>query len=170
MPPGKKTTDTAILYLTDIFGIPILQQRLLADSMAAANYAVIMPDLFAGDAIDPNAFGKPGFDFKAWAARHNVSTVDAIITKTIDSMKQKMGIKKIAAVGYCFGGKYVPRFMAQGKGVEVGFIAHPSSLTDEEIAAVNGPLSFAFAGRIILLPNRLSAAFCVLSSLTHYRW
>jgi dienelactone hydrolase len=50
-PPGRNTSSKALLYITDIFGVPLLQNKLLADSLAANDYLVVMPDLFAGDAI-----------------------------------------------------------------------------------------------------------------------
>lgn len=46
--------------------------------------------------------------------------------------------------GYCFGGKYVARYLAAGKGVDVGFTAHPSSTLASEWTAVAGPISIAF--------------------------
>lgn len=50
-PPGKLTNSTsnAILYLTDIFGVTLLNSQLLADSLALAGYLVVEPDLFDGD-------------------------------------------------------------------------------------------------------------------------
>lgn len=63
----KKNTETAILYLTDIFGIPLVNNKLyvtvkcfgdscglmtvyrLGDSFANAGYFVVMPDLFDGE-------------------------------------------------------------------------------------------------------------------------
>jgi dienelactone hydrolase len=56
--------------------------------------------------------------------------MDAIINKTIAYIREELGVESIGAVGYCFGGKYVPRFLKQKGGVNVGFIAHPSSLTE----------------------------------------
>lgn len=40
--PPSKQTDVAILYLTDIFGIPMVNNRLLGDSFAKAGYFVVM--------------------------------------------------------------------------------------------------------------------------------
>jgi dienelactone hydrolase len=82
-----------------------------------------------------------------WSLRHNVTVIDSIIAKTIHYMKHDLGIKKIGAVGYCFGGKYVPRFLAKGKGIDVGFIAHPSGLQAEEIRGIDGPISIAAGGK-----------------------
>jgi dienelactone hydrolase len=107
-----------------------------------------MPDLFSGDAIPANAMGGgavPGFDMAAWRPKHNVSVVDAIVESTIKGMRSELGVKKIGAVGYCFGGKYVARFLAAGKGVDAGFTAHPSNLETAELQAIAGPISFAYA-------------------------
>lgn len=81
-----------------------------------------------------------------WRERHPTAAIDAIISKTINYIQSDLGIARIGAVGYCFGGKYVPRFLASGKGVDVGFIAHPSFLESGEIQGVQGPLSIAAGG------------------------
>jgi dienelactone hydrolase len=74
-------------------------------------------------------------------------TVDPIVEKTLAYMKEQ-GAKKIGAVGYCFGGKYVARFLAKGKGVDVGFTAHPSFVDEAELRGMTGPLSIAAAGKL----------------------
>jgi len=38
------------------------------------------------------------------------------------------------------------RYLAKDKPVEVGFTAHPSNITPEELMAVDGPISLAYAG------------------------
>lgn len=46
--------------------------------------------------------------------------------------------------GYCFGGKYVARFLAEGRGLDAGFTAHPSNTQPAEWEAISGPISIAF--------------------------
>jgi hypothetical protein len=65
-------------------------------------------------------------------------------------MRTDLSYTRIGAVGYCFGGKYVPRWMAAGKGIDVGFIAHPSGLERAEIEGVAGPISIAAGGMFTL--------------------
>lgn len=115
-----------------------------------------MPDLFEGDPIPLNR--PEGFDIMAWLQKsgpegkgHGPGQVDPIVEKIISAMKSDMGVKKIGAVGYCFGAKYVARFGAKGKGVEVGCMAHPSFVEAEEVKAMVAPLSIAAAG----IPNFL---------------
>lgn len=42
------------------------------------------------------------------------------------------------------GAKYTIRFL-EGKGVDVGYVAHPSFVEESELAAIQGPLSIAAA-------------------------
>lgn len=101
-----------------------------------------MPDLFAGDAISVEE-QEAGLNLTEWRALHPSEEIDRIINTTIAYIRNELNISKIGGVGYCFGGKYVPRFLTEGGGIDVGFIAHPSSLTEGEIAGVKGPISIA---------------------------
>jgi dienelactone hydrolase len=142
----SKSTDTAILFLTDIFGIKLAANKLLADSYARAGYLVLMPDYFKGD---PQPENRTGFDQNAWRERHQQAEVTQIIDKTINYARNRLGVKKLGAVGYCFGGPYVVRALAPGKGVDAGLIAHPGKFTDAELNAVAVPLTVAAAGKFI---------------------
>jgi dienelactone hydrolase len=97
-----------------------------------------------------------------WRTRHPTAEIDSIIATTITYIRSELGVSKIGGVGYCFGGKYVPRFLAQGKGIDVGFIAHPSSLEATEIQGIAGPISIAAGGKLtsIKLSFASSANHC----------
>ena len=122
----------------------------IADQFAANGYFVVMPDLFEGDPIKLN---RPAdFDIMAWLQKsgpegkgHGIGQVDPIVTEVIKHMKTELGVKKLGSVGYCFGAKYVARFLAEGKGIDVGCMAHPSFVDAAEIKAIKGPLSIAAA-------------------------
>ncbi|KAF2796363.1 alpha/beta-hydrolase [Melanomma pulvis-pyrius CBS 109.77] len=135
-------TSTAILFVSDIYGVPLLQNKLLADSLARAGYLVIFPDLFKGDAV-PVSSPEGTLNLTEWRTRHPAAEIDSIIASTITYIRSELGVQRIGGVGYCFGGKYVPRFLAQGKGIDVGFIAHPSGLEATEIQNIAGPISIA---------------------------
>ncbi|KAJ4294045.1 hypothetical protein N0V90_007734 [Kalmusia sp. IMI 367209] len=137
------TGGKAILFVTDIYGVPLLENKLLADSLARADYTVIVPDLFNGDAVPSDDREGPALNLTEWRLRHPVAEIDRIIGLTIDYIHNDLQISRIGGVGYCFGGKYVPRFLAEGKGVDVGFIAHPSGLEAAEIQGIAGPITIA---------------------------
>ena len=123
----------------------ILSCSRLADSIAKAGYLVVLPDLFKGDAI-PVQTPEGGLNLTAWHLRHPTAEIDSIIESTIKYIQTDLGAKKIGGVGYCFGGKYVPRFLAEGKGLDAGFIAHPSGLETSEIQAIAHPITIAAGG------------------------
>lgn len=98
-------SDTAIVFITDILGIYI-NAKLQADLFAKAmKCTVVMPDLFNGDSIDADAFLKGSVDLKPFLEKHTVETIDSVIERTIKYLEEEKQIKKIGAVGYCFGGK-----------------------------------------------------------------
>lgn len=43
------------------------------------------------------------------------------------------------------GAKYVVRSLTSSGGIDVGYLAHPSFVTEDELKAINGPLSIAAA-------------------------
>lgn len=83
----------------------------------------------------------------AWRARHPQSQVEAIITSALNTTRQNFGATKVGGVGYCFGGKYIARFLAEEEqGLNAGFTAHPSGTLASEWEAISPtrPISIAF--------------------------
>ncbi|KAL4944860.1 hypothetical protein BDV06DRAFT_186285 [Aspergillus oleicola] len=138
-PKDNKTPEKAVIILSDIFGVYVNAQ-LLADEYAQNGYLAVLPDLFRGDAIKLSDMESGKANLPAWLPNHQVANVDPVIEATIKHVRGDLGVKRVAAVGYCFGGKYVCRFLKSGK-VDVGYTAHPSFVTEEELAAIQGPLS-----------------------------
>lgn len=66
---------------------------------------------------------------------------------------QDKGVKKIGGIGYCFGAKYVVRFLPKGKGIDVGYSAHPSFVEEAELAAISGPFSISAAETDAIFPT-----------------
>ncbi|RMZ92024.1 hypothetical protein DV736_g753, partial [Chaetothyriales sp. CBS 134916] len=153
--------DYGILLITDVIGHRFINAQLIADQLAANNYFVIVPDLFDGDPIQLN---RPSdFDIQKWldgnyhknGTPHRPPQVDPIIEASIKELRTKYGVKKIGAVGYCFGAKYAVRFLKGHDQIDAAFVAHPSFVADEEIKAITGPLSIAAAETDTIFPNDL---------------
>jgi len=155
---SDKSTDKGILIITDVIGHRANNAQLIADQFAANGYFVFMPDLFYGDPIPMN---RPGdFDIMKWMhgeysekkIAHLPPVVDPIIEKSIKAMKTKYGVKKIGAVGYCFGAKYVVRFLKPGQ-IDVGYSAHPSFVEEDELKAIKGPFAISAAETDSIFPT-----------------
>lgn len=124
----------------------------LTDSFARAGYISVAPDLFAGKPA-PNDINVPGFNTTQFLAAHGPNVTDPIIANAVKYLKEELGVSKVAVTGYCFGGRYAFRELAEGKGANVAFAAHPSLLTDDEIKAITGPASVAAARTSLSFPN-----------------
>ncbi|KAI1088575.1 alpha/beta-hydrolase [Rostrohypoxylon terebratum] len=142
---GNTSSDIGVLYLTDVFGIQLAENKLLADSFGRAGYLTVAPDMFNGTPAPGDINGTPTFNTTKFLAEHSPEATDPIIATAIDFMRTELGVSKIVATGYCFGGRYAFRVLAEGKGVIAGFAAHPSLLEDGEISAITGPASIAAA-------------------------
>ncbi|KAI1075907.1 dienelactone hydrolase [Whalleya microplaca] len=140
--PANKSTKHAILFLTDVIGHKLINAQLIADEFASHGYFVVMPDLFAGDTVPLNR--PEGFNIMDWLKNHLPAQTDPIIETVLAEMRGKLGCERIAGVGYCFGGKYVCRFLKPG-GLDVGFTAHPTNVDADELKGIQGPLSIAAA-------------------------
>lgn len=101
-----------------------------------------------------------------WIKGHLPPVVDPIVDACIKEMKGNLGVKSLGAVGYCFGAKYVARFLNNGQ-IDAGFVAHPSFVDDEEIKGMTAPFSIAAAGMLrslcdtleVMLATELTRAF-----------
>ncbi|KAF7870036.1 hypothetical protein EAF04_004820 [Stromatinia cepivora] len=154
-PKEKVHKDTAVLYLPDVIGI-WQNSQLMADQFAANGYYTVIPDILNGDPVPLNR--PESFEIMQWLTRgsdgnnpHTYTYIDPIVEKSIEFLKSK-GYTKIGAVGYCFGAKSVIRFLAEGKGVDVGYVAHPSFTEEHEVSAIKGPLSIAAAETDAIFP------------------
>ena len=94
----------------------------------------------------PGDINNPGFNTTQFLGAHGVNATDPIVSKAVNYMRSTLGITRIGATGYCYGGRYAFRFVG-GKGADAAFAAHPSLLEDGEISAIKGPASIAAAGK-----------------------
>ena len=117
--------------------------RSIADQFAANGYFVVMPDLFYGDTVKTNR--PPDFNLMVWLQNHLTEHVDPIIKTVLKEMRGPLGCKRVGGVGYCFGAKYVCRFLKEGR-LDAGYMAHPSFVEKEELEGIMGPLSISAAG------------------------
>ncbi|RKL15158.1 hypothetical protein BFJ68_g5796 [Fusarium oxysporum] len=137
-PADKAHKGTGIVYIADIFGI-WTNSKLMADQFAANGYTTIIPDIFNGDVM-PLPMPE-GLDIMSWITKgakgdnpHTPAQIDPIIAESIKTLKEQ-GATKIGA--------YVIRNYSAG--IDVGYVAHPSFVEEEELKAITGPLSIAAA-------------------------
>ncbi|EUC33591.1 hypothetical protein COCCADRAFT_4891 [Bipolaris zeicola 26-R-13] len=142
--PEDGSTQNAILLMTDALGMDFLNTQLIADQFAANGYLVVIPDVFNGNHI--RFPFPPSFSLQDWVdnTMPRTPTVDPIYETVINHLRNKLGVKRLGGIGYCFGGKYVCRWLKPGS-LDAGFIAHPSFVDADEVRGVQRPLSIAAA-------------------------
>ncbi|KAJ7498070.1 dienelactone hydrolase [Mycena galericulata] len=137
--------DKVILFLTDVYGIPLPNSRLLADDFARNGLKVVMPDYLHGDPIPLSVLKNlEQVDLGVWIETHHASDTRPLLDNVIAALKADFGVTTFGAVGYCFGGRYVFD-LAFDNVIVAGATAHPSLLKipddlEKYVATSNAPL------------------------------
>ncbi|KAL6301014.1 alpha/beta-hydrolase [Sparassis latifolia] len=118
--------DKVILFLSDVFGIPLLNNRLLVDDFARNGFKTIMPDLFNGEAVDVAAFSDPNLDRRSWKAKHSPVSAAAIVENVVKVLTES-GVTRIGTTSYCFGAQ-AAFYLARANISHVTVLSHPSAL------------------------------------------
>jgi len=125
-----------LLVAHDIFGGDSGRHRQLCDSLAAAGYAVAMPDLSRGS-LNPR-----GNEFAVWRVPGMLPSMLGQLGRRWDGddgvaadvaaaaeLLQDRGARRLGALGFCYGAWVVMRASAGGEGLprlEAGVSVHPS--------------------------------------------
>lgn len=136
---GEESSNKVVVILTDVNGNHFNNVLLIADTIAKNGYKVLIPDILKGNPV------KPGDDLQAWFKNHTLEITEPIVNGFLDKVKGELKPNFLAAIGYCFGAKYVIRNLTQSGPLDAGAIAHPSLVTIEEVKAIKKPLIISAA-------------------------
>ncbi|TCD71801.1 hypothetical protein EIP91_003144 [Steccherinum ochraceum] len=125
-PSGDYPKDKVVLFLTDVFGLALNNNLLLADDFARNGYKTIAPDLFNGDPLTDEGRRDPNFNQEAWRAAHGEDTWIPVVDGVVKALKES-GVTRIGTSGYCFGAPPAFRLAFAGES-HVTVLAHPSRL------------------------------------------
>lgn len=123
-PSGDYPKDKVVLFLTDVFGIILINNQLLVDDFARNGYKTIAPDILNDDARTD--MGDPKFDRKAWMERHGPESWKPPLDNVIEALKAS-GVTRIGTTGYCFGAPPA-LYIAMKNECHVTVLTHPSRL------------------------------------------
>ncbi|KAI0825767.1 alpha/beta-hydrolase [Irpex lacteus] len=123
-PKGDYAKNKVILFLTDIFGMQLVNSKLLADTFAENGFKTVIPDILNGDPVVD--FNDPNFDRDAWLARHTNDSWVEPVDKVVAALKAE-GVTRIGSTGFCFGGP-VAFYIAFKHGSHVTVVNHPARL------------------------------------------
>ncbi|KAH7908400.1 dienelactone hydrolase [Hygrophoropsis aurantiaca] len=131
-PSGEYDKDAVVLFLTDVFGMSYINNKLLVDSFAQNGLKVVCPDLFGGDPIPGDMLGPDGnrVDVAAWKTRHPLQECRPTIDKVVAALKDT-GIVRFGSTSYCFGAPFTFQLACENI-TKVSVTAHPSALAIPE--------------------------------------
>ncbi|KAF8148251.1 dienelactone hydrolase endo-1,3,1,4-beta-D-glucanase [Crassisporium funariophilum] len=173
--PGEGPSKRAVLYLTDAFGMPLKNCKIMADEMAKhLECDVWIPDYFNGRPLLPvDAMAIPdraGVKISWWQwvkfivtigipnlpaiISNTPSVVDKRIESFITLLQEKRKYEKIGAVGYCFGGSTCVRLGGTNL-VNSVIICHPGRFTLDEVKAIKVPAAWVCAEDDIFFADSL---------------
>ncbi|KAF9457747.1 dienelactone hydrolase endo-1,3,1,4-beta-D-glucanase [Collybia nuda] len=161
---GEMPSKRAVLLLTDGFGLPLKNSKILADNLATClGCDVWVPDYFEGKPlialhhllIPDRAGVKMGvLDWLKFVLiavprvpafiSSRPSVVDARLAKFVAAIQAEKKYEKIGAVGYCYGGSTAIRLGATDL-VRSIVICHPGGFTIPEAQAIKVPAAWVCA-------------------------
>ncbi|KAJ1405639.1 Dienelactone hydrolase [Sesbania bispinosa] len=151
---GSPLSKLAILLVSDIFGYEAPLLRKLADKVAASGYFVVVPDFFNGDPFDPDNVDRP---LPVWVKDHEPDKGFEAAQPIIEALKNK-GASAIGAAAFCWGAKTVCE-LGKSRLVQAVVLAHPSSITVDDIDGVNIPIAILGAELDTITPPELIKQF-----------
>ncbi|PFH49133.1 hypothetical protein AMATHDRAFT_63701 [Amanita thiersii Skay4041] len=163
--PGGSPSKRAILLLTDVFGLALVNPKLIADDIAKRlNCDVWIPDYFNGiPIIDPRKIkipaGPPG-STRLWLEwlrlimlilprltnffKNRPPLIDGRLDKFMAAIQEEKKYEKVGAFGYCFGGSATIR-MAGTNHIQSAVICHPGGFSLDQTKAIKVPVSWVCA-------------------------
>jgi len=124
--------DKAILFITDVYGLELNNNRLLPDDFARNGFKVYAPELFEGDSIPEDAFN-PGssFNLQSWIPNHTPAHTGKRVRRLVDGLKEQ-GITIYGATGYCYGARLVFD-LAFDNVIQAAVVSHPSIIKPDDL-------------------------------------
>jgi len=162
--PIGGVSKRAIILLTDGFGLPLKNPKILADKFAQELQCdVWVPDYFRGRPLvnadtlllpDRAGIKMSAFQWLKFILAcipkipafisSRPSVVDGRLAKFIPAIQEEKEYEKIGAVGYCYGGSTAVRLGGTGL-VQSVVICHPGGFSEVQAKAIKVPASWACA-------------------------
>ncbi|KAF9473996.1 dienelactone hydrolase endo-1,3,1,4-beta-D-glucanase [Pholiota conissans] len=163
-----------VLLLTDAFGMPVKNCKIMADELAKRlGCDVWIPDYFNGKPLLPadkmSVPARAGVKISIWEwirfaifilpqipviISNRPSVVNRRLISFMELIRDKKKYEKIGMVGYCFGGSTCVR-MGSTNMVNSIIIAHPGKFTLDQVKAIKVPTSWICAEDDMFFPDAL---------------
>ncbi|KAF3924667.1 hypothetical protein AA313_de0205196 [Arthrobotrys entomopaga] len=171
-PDGSKTK--AIIYITDMFGVDLMNHQLMADTYAKGGFYVYMPDFLDGDGLraefmqtaEPKLSDQEKMTvlekttnqatlmatMGPKAIKHREAVSKPKIDSFITELRKDPSISKIGIIGTCWGGRHAVLQARQDTGISAVAALQPSFTVTADWEPVSVPIYLAFGDKDTLVP------------------
>ncbi|PWN28343.1 alpha/beta-hydrolase [Jaminaea rosea] len=146
---GNSDSSSAILFIADVFGISLNNSKILADKYAEGTGATVyLPDYFDGkDLVAQGMLEGKSVDIPAFLAQFPPRDQAWKQSETFvaEIKKQQPSVKKMGAVGFCWGATSVLHLGSKDagqNGVDAVAFAHPSIIEASDFEKLEKPGCF----------------------------
>ncbi|KZT55530.1 hypothetical protein CALCODRAFT_498548 [Calocera cornea HHB12733] len=178
---AKAADKSAVVLFTDVFGLPLGNPKVMADSFAKElGLDVWVPDMFNGKPpiknedimpYDHQDLGSPwpwwkfaGFIWNmAWTApsmfigSNSQKKVFARMRVFVETLKKEKGIQKVGAVGYCYGGAAILSLIPYHV-LASAVICHPGGFDPKQVDHIDFPTSWVTCEEDFVMGPKLADA------------
>ncbi|KAF8955832.1 dienelactone hydrolase endo-1,3,1,4-beta-D-glucanase [Flammula alnicola] len=163
--PNGEPSKRAILFLTDGFGLPLKNCKIMADNLAERLECDVWPLISVNNLSAPDRAGVKlsildWIKFILFTGIPNIpayissrpSVADERVVSFIDLLKEKKNYEKLGVVGYCYGGSASVRFAGTSY-VDSAVVCHPGGCSLKQVEAIRVPISWACAEDDLFWPH-----------------
>ncbi|BGP26577.1 hypothetical protein JCM10295v2_005530 [Rhodotorula toruloides] len=181
--------ERAIVLGTDIFGLGLVNPKILADWFAEkTGFPVFVPDYFEGDYIDTSTI-KPQLAAleepmknKTFLERTliKISLISGMLLKVgpryflrhrmsrcfCRDLKEQNGFKRLGWIGYCWGGALAVLLSGENSPLDTSICFHPGTLTVKNFEDIRRPFMLVCSEEDMSFEPLKPAALSALSTLS----
>ncbi|KAK6461599.1 dienelactone hydrolase [Scheffersomyces coipomensis] len=160
--------EKVIIILSDIFGLALKNNLLLADQLSAlGKIQVIIPDILGGDGVE----SIEKFDRTTFFAAHGPHVTTPLVNEFLKTYREEFKPKTLFGIGYCFGAYFTIENLSKDGLLDAGAVAHPSMVSKELIENLAKPLLISSGeADAAFTPELRELTIKILSEKKDLRW
>jgi len=147
-PSPDKTRHAGVIVAYDIFGFAVPNTKYIADHLASQGFETIMPDFYHGEGWSEDKTSELATPkFTEWISKFRLTNEEyrakfvEDVKVSIKYLKETKGCKKVAMIGFCWGGT-VSSYIAGTGLIDAAVSIHGSGHSGQEVEGCKSPIYY----------------------------